>query len=74
MFSNKFTLKVIATFVVVITLASCSDKKSVAVIVMPVGTPNMEVDDKYQLYNVLLLKSDGTHEVYANVQSNEEQF
>jgi len=41
---------------------------------MPVGTPGMEVDDKFQPYRVLLLKSDGTHEIYANVQSYEEQF
>lgn len=41
---------------------------------MPVGTPGMEVDDKFQPYKVLLLKSDGTYEIYANVQSYEEQF
>jgi len=41
---------------------------------MPVGTPGMEVGDKFQPYKVLLLKSDGTYEVYATVQSYEEQF
>ncbi|WP_223271578.1 DUF411 domain-containing protein [Colwellia hornerae] len=41
---------------------------------MPVGSPGMEVDDKFQPYKVLLLKSDGTHKIYANVQSYEEQF
>jgi len=41
---------------------------------MPVGTPGMEVDDKFQPYRVLLLKSDGTYEIYAKVQSYEEQF
>ncbi len=41
---------------------------------MPVGTPGMEVSDKFQPYRVLLLKSDGTHETYANVYSYEEQF
>jgi hypothetical protein len=174
MFSNKFTLKVIATFVVVITLASCSDKITVAVTeqpqsakshsivldvyksptcgcckkwishindngfesnvhsyqnfsdikdekaiepryrschtaiskdgyafeghvpakfiqkfmkethvddviglsvpAMPLGSPGMEVGDKFQPYKVLLLKLDGTYEVYANVQTYEEQF
>ncbi|RGP39515.1 hypothetical protein BPTFM16_02842 [Altererythrobacter insulae] len=41
---------------------------------MPVGTPGMEVGDKFQPYKVLLLKSDGTYEIYANVDSYEEQF
>ncbi|TWX70175.1 DUF411 domain-containing protein [Colwellia sp. C1TZA3] len=41
---------------------------------MPVGTPGMEVDDKFQPYRVLLLKSNGTDEIYANVQSYKEQF
>ncbi len=41
---------------------------------MPVGSPGMEVNDKFQPYKVLLLKSDGTYEIYANVHSYEEQF
>tara|TARA_R110000737_G_scaffold352475_1_gene398661 strand:- start:725 stop:1243 length:519 start_codon:yes stop_codon:yes gene_type:complete len=41
---------------------------------MPVGTPGMEVGDKFQPYKVLLLKSDGTYEVYASVKSYKEQF
>jgi len=41
---------------------------------MPVGTPGMEVGDKFQPYKVLLLKSDGTYETYANIYSYEEQF
>lgn len=41
---------------------------------MPVGTPGMEVNDKFQPYKILLLKSDGTYEIYANVYSYEEQF
>lgn len=41
---------------------------------MPVGSPGMEVDDKFQPYRILLLKSDGSDEVYAKVQSYEEQF
>ncbi|MFT5755784.1 MAG: hypothetical protein ACI9LM_000496 [Alteromonadaceae bacterium] len=41
---------------------------------MPVGSPGMEVDDKFQPYNVLLLKSDGTYQIYASVQAYEEQF
>ncbi len=41
---------------------------------MPVGSPGMEVGDKFMPYRVLLLKSDGTYETYANVQSYQEQF
>jgi len=41
---------------------------------MPVGSPGMEVDDKFGPYRVLLLKSDGTNEIYANVQTYEQQF
>ena len=41
---------------------------------MPVGSPGMEVGDKFQPYRVLLLKLDGSYEIYANVQSYEEQF
>jgi hypothetical protein len=41
---------------------------------MPVGTLGMEVDDKFQPYKVLFLKSDSSYETYASVQSYEEQF
>lgn len=41
---------------------------------MPVGSPGMEVGDKFQPYRVLLLKSDGTYDIFATVQSYEEQF
>lgn len=41
---------------------------------MPIGSPGMEMDGKFQPYKVLMLKSDGSYEVYANVQSYEEQF
>ena len=41
---------------------------------MPLGSPGMEMGDKFQPYKVLLLKSDGSYEIYSNVQSYEEQF
>ena len=41
---------------------------------MPVGSPGMEVDEKFQPYRILLLKSDGSYQVYASIQSYEEQF
>jgi len=45
-----------------------------AVPAMPVGTPGMEVGDKFMPYHVLLLKKDGSSEVYAVVNSYKEQF
>ncbi|WP_026377155.1 DUF411 domain-containing protein [Aestuariibacter salexigens] len=41
---------------------------------MPLGSPGMEVGDRFMPYKVLLLKKDGTSEVYAEVSSYEEQF
>jgi hypothetical protein len=41
---------------------------------MPVGSPGMEVEDKFQPYKILILKSDGTNEIYYEVQSYKEQF
>jgi len=41
---------------------------------MPIGTPGMEVGDRFMPYQVLLLKKDGSSEVYAFVKSSKEQF
>jgi hypothetical protein len=41
---------------------------------MPVGSPGMEYKDQFMAYDVLLLKDDGTVEVYAAVESYEQQF
>jgi len=41
---------------------------------MPLGSPGMEMGDKFQPYRVLLLKSDGSFEIYSSVESYEEQF
>lgn len=40
---------------------------------MPVGSPGMEVGDKFMPYQVLLLKKDGATEVYASVKSHDQQ-
>lgn len=34
---------------------------------MPVGSPGMEMGDRFQAYDVLLLKSDGSIPVYAHI-------
>ena len=41
---------------------------------MPIGSPGMDFSDKFMPYDILLLKSDGSYEVYAHVNSYEEQF
>jgi len=45
-----------------------------AVPAMPIGSPGMEVGRKFSPYQVLLLKGDGTYEIYAKVSNYEEQF
>lgn len=45
-----------------------------AVPAMPVGTPGMEVGNKFSPYEIVLLKNDGSHEVYARIDSYEQQF
>jgi hypothetical protein len=40
---------------------------------MPVGSPGMEVDDKFMPYEVWMLKADGTKETYAVIQSPADQ-
>jgi len=41
---------------------------------MPTGTPGMEFGDMLQPYKVYLLKADGSTEIYAQVNSAEEQI
>ncbi|MDO9318751.1 MAG: DUF411 domain-containing protein [Gammaproteobacteria bacterium] len=41
---------------------------------MPMGSPGMEIGDQFQPYEVLLIKADGTAEVYASIKTKEEQY
>jgi hypothetical protein len=41
---------------------------------MPIGTPGMEMGDKFMPYQVLILKKDGSSDVYAKINSYKEQF
>ena len=63
-----------AKFITQFLLNKPDDAIGLSVPGMPVGTPGMEVRDTFQPYKVLLLKSDGEYEVYANVRSYSEQF
>ncbi|WP_371194569.1 DUF411 domain-containing protein [Glaciecola sp. SC05] len=41
---------------------------------MPVGSPGMEMGERFMPYQILLLHSDGSSTVYAEVATYEEQF
>lgn len=41
---------------------------------MPMGSPGMEFNDNFTPYKVLLLKADGSSEVYASVQTAKDQY
>ncbi|MAC33758.1 DUF411 domain-containing protein [Parahaliea mediterranea] len=41
---------------------------------MPLGSPGMEVGDRFTPYQVLLLKKDGSSEVFASVENAAQQY
>jgi hypothetical protein len=41
---------------------------------MPLGSPGMEVGERFTPYEVLLLKTDGTTEVYVQVETSDSQY
>ncbi len=41
---------------------------------MPVGSPGMEVEERFSPYDVLLLKKDGSVETYRHIATREEQY
>lgn len=45
-----------------------------AVPAMPVGSPGMEMGQQFMPYQILVLKADGSSEVYAKVNTYQEQF
>ncbi len=48
--------------------------RGITVPAMPVGSPGMEVGNKFSPYEVLLLKTDGTVEIYAKVNTKEDEY
>jgi len=48
------------------------DALGLSVPAMPVGSPGMEYQDKFMPYQVLLMKTDGSSQVYAQVNTLEE--
>jgi hypothetical protein len=51
-----------------------ADAIGLTVPAMPVGSPGMEVGERFQPYQILLLHRDGTHSPYAQIDTYEEQF
>jgi hypothetical protein len=41
---------------------------------MPMGSPGMEIGDQFQPYEIFVIKSDGTAEVYATIKAKQEQY
>lgn len=50
-----------------------ADALGLAVPGMPVGSPGMEMGDRFDPYDVLLLKRDGSSEVYRHIASADQQ-
>ncbi len=50
------------------------DAIGLSVPAMPIGTPGMEMGDKFMPYHVLLLKADGSNEIYAKIDNYQAQF
>ncbi|PCI58820.1 MAG: hypothetical protein COB35_12800 [Gammaproteobacteria bacterium] len=63
-----------AKFIKKFLLEQPKDALGLSVPAMPAGTPGMEMGNRFMPYQVLLLKKDGTSEIYAFVKSSKEQF
>lgn len=50
------------------------DTIGLSVPAMPVGTPGMEMGDRFMPYKIFLLNSDGSSSTYAEITTYEEQF
>lgn len=50
------------------------DSIGLAVPRMPMGSPGMEMGDRFEPYDVLLLKADGSSEVFLHIANQEEQY
>lgn len=63
-----------AKFVLQFLQSPAADAIGLSVPAMPVGTPGMEMGGRFSPYDILLLKKDGSAEVYASIASYDEQF
>ncbi|GAB2526985.1 DUF411 domain-containing protein [Microbulbifer agarilyticus] len=51
-----------------------ANARGLAVPAMPLGSPGMEVGDRFTPYEILLLHKDGGHSVYARIENAQQQF
>lgn len=63
-----------AKFIKQFLMSPIEEAVGLTVPAMPIGSPGMEVDNRFEPYKVLLLMKDGTSRLYAEVDSYEEQF
>ena len=75
-YQNKFIFEghIPAKFITQFLIEKPEGAIGLAVPGMPIGSPGMEVDDKFSSYDILLIRDNGTHEVYAHIDNYEEQF
>lgn len=50
------------------------DAIGLAVPGMPMGSPGMEIGDQFHPYDVIVMKSDGSSQVYAHIATKSEQY
>lgn len=70
LFEGHIPAKYISQFLA----APPADALGLAVPGMPMGSPGMEIGDRFDSYDVILMKKDGTSEVYATVKTQKEQY
>lgn len=63
-----------ARFIQQFLAAPPADALGLSVPAMPMGSPGMEMGDRFTPYQILLLKPDGSAEVYGQVSSPLEQY
>lgn len=51
-----------------------NDAIGLAVPGMPMGSPGMEIGDQFQPYDVVVMKTDGSAQVYAHIATQNEQY
>ncbi|ODB36998.1 hypothetical protein BB427_14500 [Pseudoalteromonas sp. BMB] len=73
-FEGHVPAKFIKQFLQNETLTQDTQNIGLSVPAMPLGSPGMEVGERFMPYQVLLLKKDGSYEIFAEIDSYEEQF
>lgn len=73
-FEGHVPAKFIKQFLANENLTANEDILGLSVPAMPVGTPGMEIGERFMPYQILLLKKDGSHQVFAEINRYEEQF